>query len=917
MLRRNINAARRGVWMGVIAALIYVMRGSEVWAAQLSSLSNVGFASAASALPIGEADASGVVFGLFVGVMLTAAVYLFFIWIVIHDRGQVFLMLLLLCLAANMASTNAPLMSMIGVESATMRNLLQSYSMILAYIFSIFFTNYFLEMDVHMPRFRLPLFVLAGLLLLLLVYAVFDQRPVHFALPTIGTLTVIGILLAGLGMLYQRVSGSLTHIIAFAFFMVGGLAEPLYDLGYLADATTSNHIAYSAFSLAALMFAIVIAGQFAARQEEKERALGVSNERFALAARGSNEGLFDWNLATQEVFFSDQFKKILGLRHQDGGADALKSWLKMIAPRDRGTIFRHLHRFRKDPRATVINFEYRVTGADGEKRWIHTKTVATRDPTTGDVLRFVGSTGDITARKRGEAALKASEARFRSITEAHPVPVLIVRLSDNQIVYASPSSGALMGLKHEILTNYKLERFLRVAEERQDISAAIGENRDINLKEVAVTQGDGTQLPAALSARRIAYQNEAAMVIGLYDLTERKSAEAQIAQQKEALQQSEKMAALGGLLAGVAHELNNPLSVIVGQSTLLMEGAEEPKVKTRAEKIHKAADRCSRIVKSFLALARRKPPERKAVDINAIISASLELLSYQFRNENVAVKLDLAPNLPNVNGDGDQLTQVFTNLALNAAQALHDWAGERQMTIHTAAEGDKVVIRVVDTGPGIAPELRSRVFEPFFTTKGSSGGTGVGLALCLNIIETHGGQMRLESTTGHGATFTIALPAVSAEALAREAEPAVRVELPDRLKILLVDDEVELAQTLADLLAPEGHDIAIAINGAVALEKLRQRDFDVIVSDLRMPVLDGPGLYAGLAQSLPQYLHRIIYVTGDTLSPHVQSFLSQTPVPVIEKPYRLADVRGAIAGLLKENASKRMMGGDDSTAPPP
>lgn len=271
--------------------------------------------------------------------------------------------------------------------------------------------------------------------------------------------------------------------------------------------------------------------------------------------------------------------------------------------------------------------------------------------------------------------------------------------------------------------------------------------------------------------------------------------------------------------------------------------------------------------------------------------------------------------MPPIIGDDDQLTQVFTNLALNAAQAMHGWEGEHKLTIRTELGADNaILISVIDTGPGIPSDLHKKIFEPFFTTKGGVGGTGVGLALCLNIIESHGGQMHLEDTMGTGATFRIRLPVSSSIQKPEEQQTETGAEpMQTKLSMLLVDDEVELAQTLADLLEPHGHDIDLAANGAIALEKLRKKPFNVIISDLRMPVLDGPGLYAALAQEMPQYLNKIIYVTGDTLSTHVNTFLSETPVPVIEKPYRLADVQNALVKLLKENETQSNMTKGDST----
>lgn len=846
---------------------------------------------------------SSLVFGLFLGVMLTASAYLFFIWVVMRDRGQVFLLCLLLCLGVNIAGTNDLLMTQAGFYAASTRGLLIDYSMIFSCIFSVFFTYYFLEIEINNPIFQFPLFIFSGLLFILLIASVFNQTLVRFALPALSTITIAIILTSGIASLRQGVSGSFTHIVAFLFFLAGTLAEPLYNVGYIVSIDSSKNLTYASYSMAALMFAIVIASQFAARQEEKERALATSNERFTLATRGANEGLFDWNLKTGEVFFSDQFRKIIGLRLENTTA-SLKSWMRMMVPSDRRIVREALRRFRHNPEINTINIEYRLTQSNDNRRWLHSKAVAMRDPQTKQIIRMVGSTNDITARKQSEVALRASEARFRSITEAHPVPVLIVSLHSQIILYASPGAEQLLGVPQNRLMHQQIDSFLPDIHAREEIWNLMSKGKEINLKEIQLRRENNTTLDAALSARRISYQNDEAMVIGLYDLTERKQAEAKIARQQDALQQSEKMAALGGLLAGVAHELNNPLSVVVGQATLLMEGSTEQKVIARGEKIFKAADRCARIVKSFLALARHKPPERKQVHLNELIHAALELLGFQIRTGEITIKLELEEKLPEITGDGDQLTQVVTNLVMNAAQAMDGWQGTKTITIRTWHDDSlqRVMLSVADSGPGVPQDIRTRIFEPFFTTKSNKGGTGVGLSLCLNMVSSYGGQMLLEDTPGGGATFIIDLPMTDAAEKAKESQSPVDAIILPKLKMLLVDDEVEIAQTLADLLEPEGHTIDIAANGAIALEKLHKNAFDIIISDLRMPVMDGPALYDALGRELPSYLEKIIYVTGDTLSSHVQSFLSQHPVIVIEKPYRLSDVRRTIALLLKRES---------------
>lgn len=843
------------------------------------------------------------VFGLFMGVMLTASAYLFFIWIVMHDRGQVFLLLLLVCLSINIAGTNEALMDQLGFHSAMARMMLVNYSLIFSCIFGAVFSYFFLEIDINLPWLGNVVIAVCGTLLALLLIAAFSQSFLQQVAPLMIVAATGTILMIGVLSFYQRISGSLTHIIAFLCFLCGMVAPSLYELGLLASTVVEHNMTYLSFSMAAMMFAIVTASQFAARQEEKEKALAISNERFMLATRGANEGLFDWNLRTGDIFFSEQLRKILGQRLENSTV-GLKRWIRMVPDSDRRIVREALRRFRHSPDMSAINIEYRIKGKDDTRRWMHTKAVAVRDNINRHVIRLVGSTSDVTARKQSEVALRASELRFRSITEAHPVPVMIVGLRNEAILYASPSVEQLLNVPQDKILFNSFAHFLPDDTMRLEIWEAMSRGREINLKEVRLLNGGETLIDAALSARRISYQNEEAMVIGLYDLTERKQAEEQIARQQEALQQSEKMAALGGLLAGVAHELNNPLSVVVGQAALLMEGSAEPKVVTRADKIYKAADRCARIVKSFLALARRKPAERKPMDLNSIIHGALDLLGYQIRTSNTEVVLDLGTDLAEVSGDADQMTQVITNLVLNATQAMLTWDGTRRITIRTANDNrdgeSRLMLLVSDTGPGVPVDLRTRIFEPFFTTKSGTGGTGVGLSLCLNIVASHGGQLTIDETEGGGATFTILLPATQKSENTPQDQEDIAPPLAQKLRILLVDDEVELAQTLADLLEPDGCDVDIAVNGAIALDKLHKNRVDVIVSDLRMPVLDGPGLYEALGRELPLYQSKIIYVTGDTLSTHVQAFLKQYPhIPVIEKPYRVSDVRRAIENLVK------------------
>src|SRR5213594_4393447 len=243
-----------------------------------------------------------------------------------------------------------------------------------------------------------------------------------------------------------------------------------------------------------------------------------------------------------------------------------------------------------------------------------------------------------------------------------------------------------------------------------------------------------------------------------------RSLEAIVAERTQRLLQSEKVATMGSLLAGVAHELNNPLAVLTGHAHLLREGAKDESLAARAEKIRAAADRCARIVRNFLALARQQPPERRDVRLDQVVQEAVELLAYELRTSNVEVVPELAGDLPVVWADAHQLHQVVVNLLANAHQAMRHMDAGRRITIRTRLERERLLLEVIDTGPGIPAEIQSRIFEPFFTTKPQGEGTGLGLSLCRRTLEEHGGTITVESEVGHGATFRLELPVVACPA---------------------------------------------------------------------------------------------------------------------------------------------------------
>jgi len=380
------------------------------------------------------------------------------------------------------------------------------------------------------------------------------------------------------------------------------------------------------------------------------------------------------------------------------------------------------------------------------------------------------------------------------------------------------------------------------------------------------------------------------LVLG--DVTDRKRTE-------ETLRHTEKLASLGQLLAGVAHELNNPLSVVIGHATLLKRDVSGAAV-ARIDKITTAADRCARIVANFLAVARRREPERDDTDVNQVLRDAVTLLSHPLTVDDVAVVLQLAPTLPPILADAHQLHQVAMNLIANGHQAMLD-RPRRVLTLssrHDAA-ARRVAFAVADTGPGIPPSMRHRVFEPFFTTKPVGMGSGLGLSVCRGIVDAHEGTIEVSDAPGGGARVEVSLPLATAGPRAADGGAETPADVVRGKRVLVVDDEPLVASLLAELLEDDGHRVDVAGNGRTALERVATGAFDVIISDFKMPVLDGAGLYEGLTRRDPRLRERLVFISGDTLTPETRRFIESTGVPTLDKPFDAAQVRRVVQAVLR------------------
>ncbi len=502
-----------------------------------------------------------------------------------------------------------------------------------------------------------------------------------------------------------------------------------------------------------------------------------------------------------------------------------------------------------------------------------------------------------------DAALRDEKERFRALIE-HAPDVIIVMAADGVVRYVSPATKTVLGVSPDALLGHSLLAEAHPEDQAQlsvELQAVVGHPGEVvERTEFRLRHADGTwRWMEATGTNQIGNSAVNGIVINARDISDTKEAEAEIARQRENLHQREKLAAMGSLLAGVAHELNNPLSIVVGRATMLQEEAADEGTRSIADKIRAAAERCARIVKTFLSMARQRKPEQSAVEINTVLDDCVEMLGYGLRTAGVTVEKHLATNLPPISANADQLHQVFLNLIVNAQQAMESQSGPRRLRIASDRQGEHVRVLIADNGPGIVPAIRTRIFDPYFTTKPPGGGTGVGLAVSLGIVESHSGSLTVDCPPEGGALFQVLLPIHVPDQKTPHAEESV-AELTGAKgpRLLIVDDEAEVGALLADILRREASRIDIAASGQEALQLLGKREYEAILTDLRMPEMDGPELYRQIEQRWPQRARQVIFITGDALSPTVQTFLAGTGQPYLEKPFAPAEVRSIVQEIV-------------------
>lgn len=560
------------------------------------------------------------------------------------------------------------------------------------------------------------------------------------------------------------------------------------------------------------------------------------------------------------------------------------------------------------------------------ERYLEEVITAYRADPQGPVVGCFGVARDLTDLKRQEFEIaQRTEAQIEA--EAYHATIvgaaldaIVVVDETGTVVDFNPAAEQMFGYARREAVGRSIADLIIPPQFRAAHAAGMrrylaeGSSRVLGQRlELPAMVADGRQIPIELAITDVTRGARRMFAAHMRDLGPAKAAEEEIKRQRNALHQKEKLAALGSLLAGVAHELNNPLSVVTGQTMLLREQVLKEasalpgfqKVLDRCGRIEAAAHRCARIVRSFLDMARQREAERRATNLADVVKEAVELLAYNMRASGVTVTTAVAPGLPLLMLDAGQIHQVLLNLLVNAHQALEELDGERRITIAVAADEARrlISIAVSDNGPGIPEGIRSRIFDPFFTTKPQGAGTGIGLSVSRGLIEAHGGTLDLAEAPGGGACFTVHLPLEVAVPLAPVEDTTTSGAAASSLgTVLIVDDEPDIAALLAEIAEDAGYRSVVVHSGLEAQTRLSaglpgEGQPTAVLCDLRMPDGDGPGFYNWLQAHRPELTSRIGFISGDTLGPSAGRFLARSGCPLLEKPFTPMDVRAFLRDL--------------------
>ena len=534
---------------------------------------------------------------------------------------------------------------------------------------------------------------------------------------------------------------------------------------------------------------------------------------------------------------------------------------------------------------------------------------------TGKAVRYHGALMDITERREMERRLYQQQEFARRLVDSFPDLILVLDAA-GRYTFTSPRVKDVLGYEPEEYDMQELGERTHV-EDRAPLQALFGEfvagRKSFASLEIRVRhkQGEWRRIRCHFSPLFAETGRIDGVIISGRDVTELKRLE-------EQLIQAEKLAAMGQMLAGVAHELNNPLTAILGVTELLRERAGiDESSKRQLDLTHRQARRAARIVQNLLEFSRPAAPQKLSLDVNSLIERTLQLHEHSLRRNNVEVEFISQPSLQQVVGDANQLIQVFLNLITNAEHAIREARESGRINIRLGQIGGHVSVTVQDDGIGIPAEALPRIFDPFYTTKRPGGGTGLGLSICMSIVKEHGGSIDVETLPAGGSAFTVFLPiAITAgdrdpfdtPALGTKIKPAS--SRGDSLKgrsVLVLDDEESLRQLLEEGLSAHGLRVDSAATPAEALALVSRRSYDVFLCDLNLSAggfpADGRKVTEQVLAASGAVRPTVIFMSGELLEP---SDPAAGEPRRLQKPFRISDVAAMLREILNPTKAEKV-----------
>lgn len=619
-----------------------------------------------------------------------------------------------------------------------------------------------------------------------------------------------------------------------------------------------------------------------------EEALRRSEERYREMIENAYDVIYTTDLSGHYLSVNKAAERATGYTREE-----LLSfnWKQIVAP-EYEPLTRQMIALKLSKTEHITFYEVEIIAKDGRRIPFEVSTQLIYEG--GQPIGVQGIARDITERKRAEEALRESEAKFRILSEASSEGIAI---HDHGVIVEANQAYAQMG-------GYTLDEVIG----QHILNFTAPECHELILKQSAQAgaasyeafgqKKDGTIFPVQLTGKAINYQGHVARVVVVRDMTERYQAEANLRERAEREAEFEKMRSLGQLSAGVAHNFNNALAAILGRTQLLLRAVHDERQRRSLQVIETASQDAAEIVRRIQTFARRVPTEQlRRVSLAGLISDAMQLTRIRWKDDaraqglfyDVRFVADFTGS-DLIEANASEIREVFVNLIFNALDAMP--AGGH-IELRETLKGNLIFVEVQDTGEGISPDLQTRIFEPFFTTKGPQG-SGLGLAVSYGIIQRHNGDISVTSAPGEGTTFIICLPRQEDEASAAVAEE--QTDLPAR-QVLVVDNDEQVREVLVETLEELQQQVTSVGNATAAIKELAAQHFDLMITDLSMPDMDGFALAAHVRREHPNT--RIVLSTGYGQTIATRPNYDQLVDGILNKPFQLSDVEATLRALVK------------------